>query len=243
MKIIKLRTTESTSSFLKDLVKNTPQENFTVIITDEQTLGRGQMQQSWLSEPFKNLTFSVFVSFEVLPITHQKYLNFAVSLAVFEVLQEEILPKLTIKWPNDILSASQKLCGILIENQLQQATIKSSIVGIGLNVNQIEFNNLPNATSLKKITNTDYDLEDLLIKIIQNLKEKIALLSAENYTVLETEYLKNLYKYQKPAMFKGAGENLFMGKIVGVSLEGKLQIELEDETVSEFGIKEVSFLN
>ncbi len=243
MRLIKLHTINSTNSFLKDLVKNSPQENYTVVVTNKQTLGRGQMQQQWQSTPFKNLTFSVFISFSALLVAYGRYLNFAISLAVFDVLLEEKIAKLNIKWPNDILAENQKICGILIENQLQKDKITSSVIGIGLNVNQINFEGLPNATSLKNVLKKEFDLDDLLKKIINKLKEKIKLLEEKQFTVLEEDYLQCLYKYQTPSMFKDVNDRLFMGKIVGISSEGKLQIEFEDENIQEFGIKEVKFIN
>lgn len=242
MKLIKLRTTESTNSFLKELAKETALESFTVVVTDEQTKGRGQVHTNWISEAFKNLTFSVFVSFDALNISCQKYLNFTVSLTIFEVLSELNLPKIAIKWPNDILTENKKICGILIENQLSQAKITSSIIGIGLNVNQTTFKDLPNATSIKNRLDSTFDLDQLLKKIIDKLKEKIKLLSSKNYFELEESYLKNLYKFQKPSMFRDKQEMLFMGKIIGISSEGKIQLELENETVKDFGIKEIKFL-
>ncbi|APG63967.1 biotin--[acetyl-CoA-carboxylase] ligase [Tenacibaculum todarodis] len=243
MKLIKLHTTTSTNSFLKELSKETRLDNFTVVLTDEQTLGRGQVQQKWQSEPFNNLTFSVFVSFNDLKIIHQKYLNFAVSSAVFNTLESLDLPKLTIKWPNDILSDNKKLCGILIENQLKKDKINSSVIGIGLNVNQLIFNELPDAISLKIIKQTNFDLDKLLEKIVVNLKNQIRNLAQKNFALLERDYLSSLYKFNKPSMFRDEiNQHLFMGKIVGVSLEGKLQVELEDELVKDFGLKEIKFL-
>lgn len=243
MKLIKLHTTTSTNSFLKELSKETRLDNFTVVLTDEQTLGRGQVQQKWQSEPFNNLTFSVFVCFDNLKIIHQKYLNFAVSLAIFNTLESLDLPKLSIKWPNDILSDNKKLCGVLIENQLKKDTINSSVIGIGLNVNQLIFNELPDAISLKMIKQTDFDLDKLLEKIIVNLKIQIRNLTQKNFAALERDYLSSLYKFNKPSMFRDEiNQHLFMGKIVGVSSEGKLQVELEDELVKDFDLKEIKFL-
>ncbi len=243
MKLIKLHTTTSTNSFLKELSKESRLDNFTVVVTDAQTSGRGQVQQKWQSESFKNLTFSVFVSFDCLKILHQKYLNFAISLAIFNTLEPLDLPKLTIKWPNDILSDNRKLCGVLIENQLKKGKINSSIIGIGLNVNQLIFNELPNATSLKIIKQTDFDLDQLLEKMIVNLKIQVRNLEQKNFVVLERDYLSSLYKFNRPSMFRDEiNQHLFMGKIVGVSSEGKLQVELEDESVKDFGLKEIKFL-
>lgn len=241
MKLIKLNAIASTSSFLKELAQNSALENYTVVTTKEQTKGRGQQSNSWVSEPHKNLTVSVFIKDFNLAITHQKYLNFAISLAVFEVLLEEEIPKPTIKWPNDIMSAKNKICGILIENNIRNHEIYATIVGIGLNVNQTEFPEfLKNVTSLKKIKETDFNLDALLLKLIEKIKEKIQLLASKKYDVLEKDYLKVLYKKNIPTMFKDSNNVLFMGIITGISASGNLLVELEDETIKEFAIKEIS---
>ena len=176
MKIIKLDAIDSTNSFLKNLSVNATVQDFTIVVAKQQTSGRGQMNAEWVVEGGKNLTFSVFSCFDDLPISNQKYLNFSVSLAVFEVLNDLFLPKLTIKWPNDILSVNKKLAGILIENNLKGNKISSSIIGIGINVNQQKFSkDLPNATSVKKILSKEFDLDILLNEVLIRLKEKLDL--------------------------------------------------------------------
>ena len=242
MKIIKLNAIDSTSSFLKELAKHSSVENWTVVVADTQTKGRGQQTNIWVSEPYKNLTMSVFIGDLNLEIAHQKYLNFAVSLAVFNMLSSQKIQGLSIKWPNDIMSATKKLCGILVENTTRNNKIHSAVIGIGLNVNQVGFPDfLKNAASLKTLTHQDYDLDALLLELMKHLKKSIVLVLEKKYVQLETEYLKELYKINKPAMFKDRNTTVFMGKIIGVSNSGKLLLELEDETIKEFGIKEVSF--
>ena len=225
------------------MASNSVVENFTVVVTDNQIKGRGQQGSIWESEAGKNLIFSVFVDFKSLNISDKKYLNYAVSLAVFEVLQQENIPGITIKWPNDILSAKKKIAGILIENSLKGPKISSSVIGIGLNVNQTSFSSsLEKASSLKIISSRTFDLEKLLIEMVTSLKSKIVLLNLKAFESIETSYLNVLYKKNIPTMFKDSNDVLFMGIILGISKDGKLQVELEDETFKEFGFKEISFL-
>ena len=241
MKIIKLNAIDSTNSFLKELAQTSTLENYTIVVAKEQKKGRGQQDSSWVSEPHKNLITSIYITDLDLEIMNHKYLNFAISLAIFEVLSTHKVNRLSIKWPNDILSVNKKICGILIENTIKGSKIHKSIIGIGLNVNQVEFpENLPNATSLKNSTHQSYDLDVLLLEIVHKLQEKIHLLSLKKHEALETAYLNVLYKKNIPTMFKDSRDVLFMGIIIGISPLGSLQIELEDETVKEFGIKEVS---
>lgn len=223
--------------------QNSILENFTTVVANEQKKGRGQQENKWLSEPFKNLTFSVFIKELDLEIKDQKHLNFAISLAVFNTLYALKTPNLSIKWPNDILAAHKKICGLLIENNIKGSKITSSIIGIGLNVNQEKFpDSLKNATSLKNCIHIELDLDVLLKELIENLKKNIQILSLKKYQQLENDYLHVLYKKNIPSMFKDKNDVLFMGKIIGVSLYGSLQIELDDETIKEYGVKEISFV-
>ena len=243
MKIIKLDAIDSTNSFLKNLSLNSALENLTVVVTKKQSKGRGQQESSWISEPYKNLTFSVFISLNDVKIIHRRYLNFAISLAIYTVLFDKKISKLSIKWPNDILSANKKICGILIENTFFGDKIKSAIVGIGLNVNQEIFpNSLPNVTSLKLETSIASDLDVLLNDILIELQNNIKLLESKYFHLLEKQYLDVLYKKNIPTMFKNSKDEIFMGIISGVSDDGNLQIQLEDDSIIEFGIKEVSIL-
>ena len=243
MKTIKLSATDSTNSFLKDLSQNSTLENFTTVVTQNQVKGRGQQESKWVSEPYKNLTFSVFITFDSLKIFQKKYLNFAISLAVYEVLFAKKIHTPSIKWPNDILSANKKICGILIENTFSGDKIKNSCVGIGLNVNQEIFPDfLTNATSLKIETGLDFNLDNLLKDVLFEIQHKIKLLSSQEFHQLEEKYLEVLYKKNIPTMFKNSKDEIFMGMISGISDHGKLQVLLEDDAVKEFGIKEISFL-
>ena len=152
MKLIKINATNSTSSFLKELAQNSSLSEVTIAVANNQTSGRGQMNNSWISEPYKNLTFSLFTPLKKIRIEHQIYLNFAVSLAIYDTLCTCEVPNLYIKWPNDIMSDNKKICGILIENTFSHSLIKNTIIGIGLNVNQEKFHeSLVNASSLKNI--------------------------------------------------------------------------------------------
>lgn len=222
---------------------NSDLQNFTVVVAKQQTKGRGQLERKWVSEPNKNLTFSIFVKFNQLQITKNKYLNFAISLAIYDVLLSKKIVKTTIKWPNDLLSRNKKICGILIENTFSGNSIKNSIVGIGLNVNQEIFPKFkPNATSLKLETGSEFNLNTLLNDILIAFQNKINLLKTKQFALLEESYLKVLYKKNIPSMFKNTSDEVFMGIITGISNNGKLQIQMEDDEIKEFGIREVSFL-
>ncbi len=241
MKIIKLNAINSTNSFLREMAHTSLLENFTVVVSKEQTKGRGQMGSKWVSEPNKNLLCSVFVQFNSLPISHQVLINYAVSIAIVNVLKGYKLPKVAVKWPNDILSSNKKICGILVENVMLKDEIKCSYIGIGLNVNQTIFPNHLNATSILKETNKEVNIDAVLNHLISELKTQVSYITNETTNVLKKNYLKHLFKKNTPMMFKNNKNVVFMGKIIGVSSVGKLQIELEDDSIEEFGIKEIKF--
>lgn len=242
MKIIKLDATDSTNSFLKELAQNSALEDYTTVITNNQTSGRGQMNNTWLSEQDKNLTFSVFTKLTNLLVEDQAYLNFAVSIALFRVLNSLSVPNLSIKWPNDIMSGSHKICGLLIETTFKKMQIKNTIIGIGLNVNQKEFpSQLSNASSLINVCNKQFDLDELLTKLLNEIKIQIIRIENNELDNIHKEYQLSLFKKDIPTAFKNERNHLlFMGMIKGVSTKGNLQIQLEDDSIVEYGIKEIS---
>ena len=166
MSIIKLNAIDSTNDFLKDLTRNQLVDNFTTVVAQKQTKGKGQMGANWDSEEGKNLIMSILVKDVLQNIDEIFHLNVAIALSVLQVLQDCKVPNLSVKWPNDIMSDHKKIGGILIENSFKSDTKIESIVGIGLNVNQKQFENLPKASSMAVISNTEFDLDILLNKII-----------------------------------------------------------------------------
>lgn len=245
MQIIKLNATESTNAYLKELFIDVALNDFTVVVANEQSKGRGQMGTVWESEPGKNLTFSVLKRFDGFVVSQQFMINVMVSMALYEHLKKLQIPDLSVKWPNDILSGHHKIAGILIENILSGDKIQSSIIGIGLNVNQMHFNNLPNVSSIKLILGKNMDLDELLRSILQSMQETFAVLNAKNAskrnTILEN-YKSVLFRKDKPSTFRDENEELFMGFITDVSAEGKLIVTLEDDVKKEFGLKEIKLL-
>ena len=176
--------------------------------------------------------------------SNQIYLNYAVTLAVYQVLKMYNLPQLAVKWPNDILSEKKKISGVLLETVLKKKYLDTVVIGVGVNVNQEIFpKDLLTVTSIKNATDKFVNLDELLGVFIKKLKENIRLFENERFTFLEQKYLNVLYKKNIPTMFKTSKNVLFMGIIIGVATSGKLQIQLEDDSIKEFGIKEVSFAN
>ncbi len=241
MQLIKLDAIDSTNEFLKGLSNNQILENFTVVTAENQTNGRGQMGAIWNSEPGKNLIMSVLVSDFVTDINQIFSINIVVSITVIQVLEDFNIPELSIKWPNDIMSYNKKIGGILIENSIKSDGSINSIVGLGLNINQINFENLPKAASLALICKTTFDIDEILLKIIEKLEQNIQIWNQKAH-VFWSEYANKLFKKGIPMPFSDENQQNFMGIIQGVSPIGKLQILLEDDSVSEFEIKEIQML-
>lgn len=242
MNIIKLDATPSTNDFLKALLTKQFVENFTTVTAESQTSGRGQMGSVWETESGKNLTFSVLIRDSLLAIDAIFHLNVLVAVSLLEVLEQLKIPNLSIKWPNDILADNKKIAGILIENSLKSSGEILSVVGIGLNVNQKNFTDLPKAGSLATILNQELDKDEILISIVENLKRNIALLQSRQYDIFWLKYRQKLFKKGVPMPFEDKNGHRFMGIIQDVTTNGKLEVILEDDTVKAFEIKEIQML-
>ncbi|AEM71156.1 biotin/acetyl-CoA-carboxylase ligase [Allomuricauda ruestringensis DSM 13258] len=240
--ILKLDATDSTNLYLKDLLRSENPSDYTVVVTDKQLKGRGQMGAVWQSCGGKNLTFSVLKKFDSLSVQHQFVLNIAISLAVFDAVTELSVPNVKVKWPNDIMSGSMKICGILIENILKGAKVGHSIIGIGLNVNQTDFEGLDKASSLKSTTGRNFDLEELLHIILERIGFHLEKIETKTVSQLLPAYEKVLFRKDKPSTFANAQGKMFIGYIRRVSPSGKLVLELEDRVFKAFDLKEVSLL-
>lgn len=213
----------------------------TVIVTNHQTAGRGQRGNTWEAAPGDNLTLSLILKPNFLRPFEQFELNIAISLGVHDFLSEFLSDELKIKWPNDIYVETRKIGGILIENTIQGAFLSHSIIGIGLNINQMNFA-VPTATSLKKETHQPfrYDLEPLLEKLLIQLEKRYLQLRQTDREVLKKDYLSVLFRYRQKAYYQ-ANNQTFIGAITGISDVGQLQIESEGERLS-FGMKEIVFV-
>lgn len=242
MHIIKLSAIASTNDYLKELNTRQLVENFTVVVAENQTNGKGQRGTNWNTETGKNLTFSVLTKNILLNYEEIFHLNVIVAVAVFQTLEDLKIPEIKIKWANDILSEKKKICGILIENQIKSASEIISIIGIGLNINQENFENLPHASSLKKITGNEWNKEAILISLLAKLQQNINRYKNEGATFFWETYHKNLFKKDIPTAFEGKNGEKFMGIIRKVTPNGLLQIELEDDSLQLFDIKEVKML-
>ena len=232
---------DSTNAYLQRQQSECDIRNW-VVSADEQTAGKGMGNNGWESEVGKNLTFSLAVDMGFLPAERQFLLSEAVPLGIVEVL-DKLLPteKFSIKWPNDLYYGNRKLAGILINSTIKANMMDLSIIGIGLNVNQMQFKDWPtHPISLKMITGKHYDLHPLLEQIAAHIIKKVELLKS-NPTAIEQAYLKRLFRYQTWADYEVDGKalRLFM---TGIDAFGRLQLVDEQQTLHCYEIKQIKFL-
>jgi len=242
--LIKLSAVDSTNNFLKSLMSNSePLPEGTVIMADDQYAGRGQQNSTWNVEPGKNLTFSVLLKPKFLPLNQQFLLNMAVSVAINDVLSRLVGEGLTIKWPNDIYFLNRKMGGVLIENSIVGNDIKTAIIGVGVNVNQQNFEAelTGKATSVFRILQRDVNLVGLLAEICAALESLYLQLRTGKHTNIRRAYVDKLYQIDEIARYQKGGE-AFDGMIKGVADSGLLQMETQGG-LQEFNFKEIVFLN
>lgn len=236
--LIHLTTVDSTNNYAANLVKETNVVNGTTILTKRQDNGRGQRGNSWHSEANKNLIVSTIV-FPKLNVSAVFFLTRAVSLAVLKTLYANGI-EARIKWPNDIYVGKKKIAGILIENQIQGQQIHTSIIGLGLNVNQIDFPGEIAATSMHLELVKEVDLEDIFETYFSFLDFYIDLLMQSNFNLLEKRYLENLYQLNELCLYEDENGR-FEGEIIGIDSHGRLRIQHSDE-IRVYALQEVRFV-
>lgn len=239
MHIIKLNAINSTNSYAREMFKRNPGLQPTCIVAKQQLEGRGQRGTTWSSNAGQNLTFSIFYPNPEVPVSHQFLLSATIATAIVKSLATIGISRLKVKWPNDIMAANTKIGGILIENILGDGRMIGTIVGIGLNVNQTDFDGLPAAGSLKLVTGQHFDLDEVLHKILCSLEESLHRLGERKPEEIMGEYVEYLFRYRAPSTFQLPDLTLFTGVIEKVSLNGKLLIRAEDDQLREYDLKEV----
>ena len=240
MHLIKVDAINSTNSFARELLKENPKLPTTCIVAKKQLQGRGQRGTVWEAEEGKNLTFSVFLPKPGIDPAHQFLLSATVAISLISALEKFNLPRLRIKWPNDILSANQKIAGILIENILTEGKVMGSIIGVGLNVNQEDFKGLPQAGSMRTATNSEFKTDVVLEFVLKEMETGFRELAEENSEAILSNYKNHLFRRLVPSTFKKPDGKLFTGMILGVTPTGKLLVQTEEEVTTEFDLKEVS---
>lgn len=243
MKILRFDEINSTNVYLYDKISEKNDISDTVVVAAHQTAGRGMDKNRWESEAGKNLLFSIALNVNFLEAENQFKISQAVSVAIVETLSQFVdNQQLYVKWPNDIYFGDKKLAGMLIQNTIEGRMMGVSIIGIGLNVNQIEFSSdIPNPISLKQILGEDFDLENLLNLLIKNIKSSVeGLRIKENQIAINEKYISKAYRYRQWAdyVYKNKVKSMIIN---GFDFYGRLILEDQsgDEIICD--VKELQF--
>ena len=232
----------STNDWVKEKLDKDNSFDKQFVITNFQTVGRGQRNNFWESEKGKNLLLSTVCYPAFLSADKQFYLSMAVSLSLSDVLTDYV-ENVKIKWPNDIYIANKKVAGILIENTLKGYRIGQCIIGVGVNLNQDQFYSpAPNPTSVKQITGEPINIEQFAIKLGIALDYWYGVIENCLFDKIEKAYTAHMVNYLQPATYK-IGERKFVGLIKGVNKIGQLLIEEENGKVHVCNFKEVVYLS
>ena len=230
---------DSTNAFLQRLLMQADAAEGTVVKTDFQRKGRGQLTNVWEAEAGKNILCSILLRPTTLPIKQQFLISQAISVAIVEVLNT-FAEGFSIKWPNDIYYKEDKIAGILIENNLCSAGISTCIIGLGLNVNQQTFkSDAPNPISLYNIIGKETSVALLLESILESFNKVYSLVYTDVQTLRERYFSQLLFKGEMRAYEDENG--IFTGKIIDVENDGHLIIEDEAGAKRRYAFKEVMY--
>ncbi len=236
-----LPTCHSTNTEASLLIRAQKAVNGLIVITNEQTGGRGQQGNSWLSKANSNLTFSVIFFPTHLTLKDAFYLNIVSSLSIAKTVGEFIPEKeVKVKWPNDIILNEKKVCGILIENMLRGEQIHAVVMGIGINVNHSD-GSLPFAGTMRADAGKTVSLNDVFMRVCENLESYYLMLEQGLFDELDALYLQRLYGLNQQKQFTDSEGNFF-GTIRSVLPEGLLQIEKESGELKSYSFKQVSLV-
>ncbi len=234
--IYHLDSVDSTNNFAAKLINDQICQNGAVIMADIQTAGKGQMGNTWESAPAANLLCSFAWKPDNLSVTDQSKISWMLCLVIHKLLLRFGIDS-SVKWPNDVYVGSQKIAGILIENQIEGNRISWVIAGIGLNVNQSQFET-PNATSVKLQINTEIRIKTVLSELTDILNGYLLHWNSVE-TTLKSDYESLMYQKDVNASYTDVNGE-FEGEIVGVLDDGRLLIQVQNELRS-YSIKEIQF--
>ena len=238
--IIRLETIDSTNNYAANLVRLSQPPEGTVITAQEQSAGKGQRNSNWESHSGENLLCSVILYPKFLNASNQFCLSQAIALAVQEIIEKETTTETYIKWPNDIIVNDKKIAGILIENTWTNQRLGSSVIGIGINVNQTSFDTLK-ATSVRRITGKSFDIEACLLHLIQSLEKYYFKLQAGGTSEIVRHYLGHLYRINQVTDFLFENQQI-RASIIGVDQSGRLKLRTESGPPLTCDLKEISMI-
>lgn len=238
--LIELDETESTNEVAKELIAKAKPIEGTAIIAQYQTNGKGQYHRTWLSAKGKNMTLSIILKPFFLPVSRVFALNMMISLAIVDLLKQFNIENIQIKWPNDILADKKKICGILIENTLRSSALATSVVGVGLNVNENEFDEeLKNkAGSMKLMKGENFELIEVRELLFAAIEARYLKLKAgADFT---QEYLNNIEGYNALSRFWIEKESkIVQASIISIEQSGSLVLRMNKGNIHAYRMGEI----
>ncbi len=239
--ITHLESVDSTNNYATTLVNEKKAVDRQVVVAQFQTNGKGHSNNCWSSEKGKNLMISVILFPNYLKSIHQFKLSICISLAVCDFLSQ-FLKNIKIKWPNDIYVNDKKICGILIENSMMGNYFYHAVAGIGININQQEFDSiLPNPTSVLLESNKQFDLDQMLHIFLSHLTARLTDLENQEFDKLTDNYISQLYRFNTESEFLENG-NRFRALIVGIGEIGQLILKENNGHIRNFLFKEIEYI-
>ncbi len=237
-----LNSVDSTNKYAHEIISKINPIEGTVIRAEEQYAGRGQFGSEWESKPGENITISIILCPKFLLVKHQFYLNAAIALGVYDFVKQILQSTVSIKWPNDIYIGEKKIAGLLIENILRGVYLDKTIVGIGVNINQSDFDSsLPNPTSLYLECQKKFSIDDLLFQLYACLERQYVRLQKGSLTEILQDYQKCLFGTNLTRKYKLSDGSIIEAEIVGVEENGRLLVK-HNQTIRSFDLKEISVL-
>ena len=234
-------TLSSTNTTALQMISDEEPAEGTVVYAGYQTAGKGCGKNNWESERNKNLTFSIILYPQYILAEEQFILSESLSLGICDFISR-YLPSCSIKWPNDIYTEDKKIAGILIENSLLGSSLKSSVAGIGLNINQTVFpDSIPDPVSMKLLTGKDFDLNIILQELLSDLDKRYKQLLYGDREIIKQEYTSSLYRYEEWHNYKSS-DRIFKGRITGISDQGHLIMEDQKGDIIKYSFKEIAYL-
>ncbi len=238
--LIRLSETTSTNSYALELIRQKKANEGTLVLSEYQSQGKGQQGNLWESEKAKNLLMSLIIH-PKLKVENRFFISQCVALGIKSYLDSLSVGIVQIKWPNDILVNKDKIAGILIENFIEKDEIHTSIIGIGLNVNQLKFKEYDRtAISLCQLQSVLFDLDEVRKQLVNHLVEAFRAFDLHGKSYIQTHYLQYLYGYHETLDFEDI-QGRFKGKIAHIDRNGMIQVWRNGRLCS-YDMKELKFI-
>lgn len=236
--IYRIATTTSTN----DEARDKRYRHGDVVWAERQTAGRGQRGHVWHSPEGENLTFSLVLEPQFLPVSEQFLLSEAIALALTDTFAKYGIDT-RIKWTNDIYAGDRKIVGMLIEHNCSGTTLSRTVAGIGINVNQTEFDPaLPNPVSMAQLTGRTFDREEVLGTFLETCERRYEQLCRDDRESLQAAYRARMYRLGERHIYRIPGRGETEGTIEGVRPTGELLVRHTDGTQGEYLFGEIEFV-